>query len=62
MSDRRIEDIIKYRNEWQRENLERIAFTVPKGQRAKIREHAKSRGYTSVNKYLLNLIKKDMNE
>lgn len=57
-----IKDKIQYRNDWQRENLERIAFTVPKGQREKIREHAKARGYTSVNKYISTLIERDMNE
>ena len=53
-------DQIKYINDWQKENLERIAFTVPKGQRAKIKELAKKKGFSSTNAYLQNLIQKDM--
>lgn len=47
-------------NEWQKQRLDRIAFVVPKGERDIIRNHAKSRGYKSVNAYLYNLVKKDM--
>ena len=51
---------VEYVNKWQKENLERIAFTVPKGQRAKIKEIAKRKGYKSTNAYIHDLIKKDM--
>lgn len=54
----RIRDI----NEWQKEKLDRIAFTVPKGERAKIKEIAKRKGYSSTNAYLYDLVKKDMQE
>lgn len=50
----------KYMNQWQKENLERIAFTVPKGERAKIQAHAKRKGFKSTNAYLYSLIEKDM--
>lgn len=50
----------KYITQWQKDNLERIAFVVPKGERDKIKLHAKKRGYSSTNSYLYDLIKKDM--
>ena len=53
-------DKVKYINEWQKDNLERVAFTVPKGQRDKIKEHAIKKGYKSTNAYLQDLIKRDM--
>ena len=51
---------VKYINNWQKENLERIAFTVPKGQREKIKELATKRGFKSTNAYLNDLIQKDI--
>ena len=50
----------QYINDWQKENLERIAFTVPKGQRAKIKEYALKKGYSSTNAYLQALVYEDM--
>lgn len=53
---------VKYINKWQKENLERIAFTVPKGERHKIKEFAEKKGYESTNAYLYDLVKTDMKE
>lgn len=40
---------------------DRIALTVPKGERDKIRERAESKGL-SINGYINDLIKKDMEQ
>ena len=46
--------------DWQKENLDRIAFNVPKGQRDKIKEIAIQKGYKSTNDYIRELIYKDL--
>ena len=52
----------KYIQEYQKEKYDRCIFNVPKGQRAKIQEHFQAKGYTSLNQYINDLIRKDMNE
>lgn len=37
----------KRQNTWQKENTDRINFTMPKGRKAEIMEHAKSAGTTA---------------
>lgn len=51
----------KYKNEWAKENLERIPVSVKKGEKEKITEHYKRKGYKSMNDYINALIKQDMN-
>lgn len=34
----------EYKNQWQKENVDRINLTVPKGQKAEIQAHAEARG------------------
>ena len=36
----------KYKNEWQKANLDRISLTVPKGQKEQIQDHASAHGET----------------
>lgn len=43
------------------ENLEKIEFRVPKGEKSKIRAHAESKGM-SLTAYIKGLIEKDMGE
>lgn len=52
----------KYMNDWQKEKLDRINLTVPKGQKEKIKQIAKSKGFSSTNAYLQSLINKDIKE
>lgn len=52
----------KYDNEYAKHNYDRCIFNVPKGQKAIIEEHWKSKGYKSLNTYINDLIKKDMTE
>lgn len=47
-------------SEWEKENIERVAFIVPKGERDKIKEHALNKGYESTTAYLRDLVNKDM--
>lgn len=53
---------IAYNNQWNAENRERITLLVKTGEKAKIVAHAESRGYSSLNAYIVNLIKEDMNK
>jgi hypothetical protein len=47
-------------NEFVKNAYDRIAFFVPKGMKERIKETAKSKGYTSVNSYVNALIAADM--
>lgn len=50
----------KYIQQFQKEKYDRCIFNVPKGQKAIIEEHWRSRGYKSLNAYVNDLIAKDM--
>lgn len=52
----------KYDTEYAKKNYDRCIFNVPKGQKEIIIEHAKSKGYKSLNEYINTLIKKDIGE
>lgn len=52
----------KYIQEYQKEKYDRCIFNVPKGQKEIIIQHLKKLGYTSLNQYINDLIRKDMNE
>lgn len=50
----------KYANEYNKKNYERLNIQVPKGKKEVIEEHWKKKGYKSLNQYVNDLIKKDM--
>lgn len=50
----------KYDNEYAKTNYDRCIFNIPKGQKAVLEAHWKSRGYKSLNSYINDLIAKDM--
>lgn len=52
----------KYDQEFVKKNYDRISLNVKKGDRAKIAEHAKQKGFDSLTEYIIELIKRDMNE
>lgn len=52
----------KYDQDFIKKNYDRIALNVKKGDRAKIAEHAKIKGYDSITEYIKELIRRDMNE
>lgn len=52
----------KYVQKYQKENYDRMIFNVPKGHKAIIEAHWKSKGYKSLNAYVNELIRRDMNE
>ena len=52
----------KYKNDFQKEKYDRIIVNVPKGKKDTIEKHRKEKGYTSLNQYINDLIRKDMNE
>jgi hypothetical protein len=50
----------KYIQQYQKENYDRCIFNVPKGQKKVIEQHWRAKGYTSLNAYVNDLIKNDM--
>jgi len=52
----------KYDNEYAKKNYDRCIFNVPKGQKAIIKCHYEKKGYESLNVYINELIRRDMNE
>lgn len=52
----------KYKNDFQKEKYDRIIVNVDKGQKAIIDAFRIKKGYTSLNAYINDLIRKDMNE
>jgi predicted HicB family RNase H-like nuclease len=48
-----------YKNDFARNNYDRIALTVPKGKKDEIKKRAKSQG-KSVNEYINSLINSDI--
>ncbi len=51
----------KYKNDFQKEKYDRVIVNVPKGEKPIIQEYAKSQG-KSLNAYIVELIKADMQE
>lgn len=52
----------KYDQQFTKDNYDRIPLNVKKGEKAKIAEHAKEKGYSSITEYIKELIRRDMNE
>lgn len=52
----------KYDTEYAKQNYDRCIFNVPKGQKGVIEQHWKARGYKSLNAYVNDLIKRDMEQ
>ena len=50
----------KYKNDFQKEKYDRIIVNVPKGQKVKIDEEAKKRGYKSLNAFVVEAIKEKL--
>lgn len=50
----------KYDNEYAKNNYDRCIFNLQKGEKAKLEKHWKEKGYKSLNAYINELIKKDM--
>lgn len=50
----------KYDNNYAKNNYDRCIFNVPKGQKAVIEAHWKSKGFKSLNSYVNHLITADM--
>lgn len=50
----------KYIQQYQKEKYDRCIFNLPKGEKTKLEKHWRSKGYKSLNTYINDLIKKDM--
>lgn len=53
---------VKYNTQYNKDNYTEIKFRVPKGRKAIIEAHWKSKGYKSLNNYVNTLIDRDMEE
>lgn len=49
----------EYKNKWQKENVDRVNLTLPKGDKAKIKAHGEQRG-ESVNGFIGRAISETM--
>lgn len=49
----------EYKNKWQRENMDRINLTMPKGRKGEIKSHAQARG-ESLNGFINRAIDETM--
>ena len=49
----------EYKNQWQRENVDRINLTVPKGKKEIIKAHSEARG-ESVNAFINRAVDETM--
>lgn len=45
------------KNAWNAKNYDRISVVVPKGQRERIQQAAKDRGFKSTNEFILYLLR-----
>lgn len=52
----------KYKNDFQKEKYDRIIVNVNKGEKDAIEQHRERMGYSSLNKYITDLIRKDINQ
>lgn len=50
----------KYIQEYQKEKYDRCIFNIPKGKKEELKKHWTKKGYDSLNQYINDLIKKDM--
>lgn len=50
----------KYKNEYNKNAYDRLIINVPKGQKAEIEEYRKAKGYSSLNAFINELIRKEM--
>lgn len=51
-----------YKNNFMKENYDRVLLVLPKGKKEKITEFYKKAGYKSFNQYINTLIEKDMKD
>ena len=51
---------LKRQNEYIKNNYDRFGFALPKGQKAIIENHYKSRGYKNITDYIKALIETDL--
>ena len=56
MDEKEVFDATKYKNDFQKEKYDRIIVNVPKGQKSIIDEHAKKKGYKSLNSFVVDAI------
>lgn len=50
----------KYINDFAKDNYDRLNIQVPKGQKAVIEQHFREKGYKSLNAYVNDLIRRDI--
>lgn len=51
---------VKYKNDFARENYDRITVMVPKGKKEIIKAYVKANGYSSINEFINHAIEREM--
>lgn len=57
-----VENRTEYKNAWKKEHRDSYLLTMQKGRKEKIKAHAKSTGYDSLNAYINELIERDIDK
>lgn len=52
----------KYIQEYQKEKYDRCIFNLPKGQKKELQKHYTKKGFNSLNQYINELIRQDINK
>lgn len=55
-------DKVAYNTKYNKENYTELKFRIPKGQKDIIKAHWVSKGYSSLNAYINELIRRDMEQ
>lgn len=55
-------ETIDYRNQFTKENYDRLSIITPKGTKEPLKDYYKEMGYKSLNDYVMQLIQKDLEE
>lgn len=52
----------EYKNNFAKENYDRVLLVLPKGKKNEITKYYREKGYKSFNQYINTLIENDMNQ
>lgn len=55
-------ETIDYRNQFAKENYDRLNIQAPKGTKEPLKEYYKAQGHKSLNDYVMQLIKTDLEQ
>mgnify|MGYP000128459722 CR=1 FL=1 len=59
MSEKKFNEI-EYKNQYNKDNYDRLTLNLPRGFKAKMKKHMNKKGFANYSSYIVDLIKKDM--